>query len=489
MKIKHLFQALGFMLLSTNVAADSLLINQVTLVSAERKAPLKNANVLITDGVISEISVKPVKAGNAQVIDGKGKYLTPGLMDSHVHLGSMPGLIQRPDMPEYLKQLKATFDKNQPRAYLYYGVTELLDLSQTAAGLQGFLSNPVRPDLSFCGSIRVLDGYGTAGLSAEQVMSWGGHLLFDHHHGFEAPEGINPENHTPEKLVKDIKDDGAICVKLFFEDGFGEASHWKILNNTLVQEIRTEAKKHGLIVVGHANAIDMHTLALENKVDVIAHGLWNWNQLEGQPGLPEEIEALINQVVADDRVFQPTFNVMEGLAGVLTDKVFNDPAYNKVVPKVMRQWYQSDEGKWFRQELLSEVQGLPPEQLEKVLLDKLEQSARVVKRLSDMNHPLVLASDTPSSPTYAAQPGYSTHRELRQMFNAGMTLKQIFSAATLNNAKAFGMEKDYGTIAPGKKANLLLLSQNPLEQIEAYNSIEKVILRGEVIERESLRAN
>ena len=61
-------------------------------------------------------------------------------------------------------------------------------------------------------------------------------------------------------------------------------------------------------------------------------------------------------------------------------------------------------------------------------------------------------------------------------------------AATLNNARQFGLAKDYGTVEPGKIANLLLLTANPLQTMRAWSQIEKVVLHGDVIARETLAA-
>ena len=60
------------------------------------------------------------------------------------------------------------------------------------------------------------------------------------------------------------------------------------------------------------------------------------------------------------------------------------------------------------------------------------------------------------------------------------------AAATINNAKQFNINSDYGTVETGKIANLLLLKENPLSNIEAWNSIETIILHGEPIQREYL---
>ena len=65
----------------------------------------------------------------------------------------------------------------------------------------------------------------------------------------------------------------------------------------------------------------------------------------------------------------------------------------------------------------------------------------------------------------------------------------VFAAATINNARQYRMEKDFGSIEPGKIANLLLLDANPLANVDAWSRIDKVILHGEPIERESLAAD
>jgi imidazolonepropionase-like amidohydrolase len=77
---------------------------------------------------------------------------------------------------------------------------------------------------------------------------------------------------------------------------------------------------------------------------------------------------------------------------------------------------------------------------------------------------------------------------MRMMAEVGIPLQAIFAAGTINNAKSLGLERDYGTIEKGKVANLVLLDANPLASVEAWTRIDKVILRGKPIERETLAA-
>lgn len=480
---------LAAMVNATSAFASHVVISNVTIISAERDMPLLHANVEILDNEIIQVSSKAIQTSSlTTVIDGSGKYLIPGLMDSHVHVGTMPGIIDSDKLPSRFARLQQDFIKQQPKSYLYFGVTQLLDLSQSTQSLLPFTQQPQRPDIFHCGAIRVLNGYGTAGMSAQQAISQYDHIIFDAPNGLPAPKGIDLNKHTAEYLVKQIANDGAICLKVFLEDGFGMSSHWPIMNNALLQQIKTEAIKHKLILVAHANAIDMQPIALENNIDVIAHGLWNWNEFDGQQGLPKEIKVHLDNIVKNKVVFQATFDVMDGLAGIMADDPLANALYKKVITPSALSWYQSEEALWFKYELSKDFDGLPSDKIATIFKAKGNQNERVLKYLSGLDYPLVLASDTPSSPTMSAQPGFSSHNEILHLHRAGVSLKQIFAAATINNAAAFGLLDLYGTIEPGKVANLLLLSKNPLETIEAYNAIDKIILQGDIIEREALAA-
>lgn len=74
------------------------------------------------------------------------------------------------------------------------------------------------------------------------------------------------------------------------------------------------------------------------------------------------------------------------------------------------------------------------------------------------------------------------------MAGMGLSPRVVLKAATLENAKLLGLEDHVGTIEVGKTANLLLLDRNPLESVHAFESINKIILHGVVIDRAALSA-
>ena len=99
---------------------------------------------------------------------------------------------------------------------------------------------------------------------------------------------------------------------------------------------------------------------------------------------------------------------------------------------------------------------------------------------------LLFGSDTPSGEGIGNPPGLNGRMELSRWSEAGVPLARILRAATLDNAAAFGLSKDLGTIEVGKRADLLLLRSDPLKTIAAYDAIDTIFLNGSPILRASL---
>jgi imidazolonepropionase-like amidohydrolase len=97
---------------------------------------------------------------------------------------------------------------------------------------------------------------------------------------------------------------------------------------------------------------------------------------------------------------------------------------------------------------------------------------------------IVLGTDAGAVPDHPF--GYTGHRELEIYVRLGMTPMQAIIAATSSAAKHLGLE-DYGQLKPGFSADVVILNQNPLEDIRNTRAIEKVFLGGEEIDRAALR--
>lgn len=481
---------LALLTLNTATSAADLLIENVTIVSPERSQPLPHQFVLIRDERIAQIAAKPITAPGAQRIDGRGKFLTPGLMDSHVHVSTPAGLPWDTASPQ-LQPLVDAYNRQQPRSYLYFGVTQLLDPSNSPDAVATFEAQPQHPDLFRCGSTTALDGY--PALFVDKPLRY--RMMPDYIYepanaaAHPLPAGAQAAQHTPEAVVDRIAVSGARCVKVFIEDGFGDRSGWPLLSKDSLQRLRAAATKRGLLLVAHANALDMQRIALDAKVDVIAHGLWNWGPAGGKSGVPPEIAAHLNRIHRSGTGYQPTLRVLAGTADLFRADTLEDPTYRKVVPAALLDWYATEAGQWFKRSMKHDYDDLPDGRIASLQLQTGERGLRAARYLHELGQPLLLGSDTPSAPTYGNQPGYDTFREMRLMALAGLSPLDVFRAATLNNARQFGLDRDYGTVATGKIANLLLLELNPLDSVHAWSRIDKVVLRGRVIERETLAAD
>jgi imidazolonepropionase-like amidohydrolase len=84
-------------------------------------------------------------------------------------------------------------------------------------------------------------------------------------------------------------------------------------------------------------------------------------------------------------------------------------------------------------------------------------------------------------------PGYSEHREMELLVRAGLTPREALRAATRNGAVLLGVDS-LGLVAPGKAADLLVLSKDPMADIRNTRAIEAVVARGHLLDADSIRA-
>jgi hypothetical protein len=208
-------------------------------------------------------------------VDAGGRYLTPGLIDSHVHLADIPGF-PRPTPPE-LSDIAAAYETQLPRSYLYFGYTTLIDLSVSdRAFIDRFKAQPLHPDLYDCdGSLPLANGYPMAFLPPDSRFPPYRNFLHDPRQAEEIPAEYSPEDHTPQAAVGRVAASGGICVKTFWETGFGPLRGLPTPTHAMIADVIRASRANGLVVTMHANSLDAHQFATEAGVDVIVHGLWN----------------------------------------------------------------------------------------------------------------------------------------------------------------------------------------------------------------------
>jgi imidazolonepropionase-like amidohydrolase len=95
---------------------------------------------------------------------------------------------------------------------------------------------------------------------------------------------------------------------------------------------------------------------------------------------------------------------------------------------------------------------------------------------------IVFGTDSGGDPNRFFIQGFFEHRQMELMVDAGLTPMQVIQSFSKNAAEAFGIDKDFGTLATGKAADLLVLEKNPLDAITNMRTIETVYLGGRAFE-------
>ena len=337
-------------------SANQVWITDVIIISPESLDHIGKGSVLIENGRIAKVErsekAKAKTPAGATVVSGNGQYLIPGLIDSHVHLASVPGMSldqsegkQRIMVQEYFKQL--------PRSYLYFGYTTLVDLAVVHPQvLEDFRDAPLHPDLYDCGgSLPFANAYPMSFAPPAVRFKPFPNFIYDAKQADRIPPEYKPEDHTPAADVARVKSSGAICVKTYFERGVAEDRNLPVMGPDVLAEIRKAATGDGLVLMIHANSFEAQKFAVVGDVDVIAHGMWNWGDLAKKTDLPDEIKRLLDQIVEKKIGYQPTIQVLYGELAYFDPEYLKMDTISKVAPKEMVEWFQSPEGKWFGKEL------------------------------------------------------------------------------------------------------------------------------------------
>ncbi len=467
-----------------------ILIRNVNVIVTQTMSINPNMDVLVSGERILKIG-RELEAKAKQTVDGHNRYLTPGLIDSHTHLSGVPGMTfqQMQNNGEVVAQAMQQI----PRSYLYHGFTTVIDLHADAEIIGQWNAQDSRPEAHFCGAAPIIDGYPMSFMPKSIRYQFTPYFLVEDDFLVEedsAYENIDTSAHTPKAVVARMRERGAVCVKTHYETGFSGKENLPVPSVELIHKLVSEAHANGLKVVLHANSQAAQDFGARTGVDAFVHGMWHWNGKQ-QDKLSNTIKASIKRSISNKISLQPTFQVLYGERDLHNPDYLTQAELSKVLPKALIDWYASEEGQSFRTRMSSlpfvkthltdqgweAIDGAGIKRLELYFSEWLEESGE-----------LLFGSDTPSDLTFANPPGLNGRIEMKHWQQAGVTPAQFLSAATISNATFFNLIDDIGSVDEGKRADLLLLSENPLNNIEAFDHIEKVFIKGKMIERESLNA-
>lgn len=434
-----------------------LIIQNTSIIDVASGKVIPNQTVLIQGDSIFELGDYSIfeKYQSENLVNGQGKFLMPGLWDNHVHFGGA----------EYV-------DENEQLLplYLAFGVTTVRDAA-------GDISLDV---LKWRDEINAGDRLGpkilTSGPKLEGIESiWPGDL----------------EIGTEEELEAAL--DSLEKLKVDFI---------KITDNTLKPELFLEAvkraSKRGWSVSGHIPAaltIDQVSMAGQKTVEHLSYLMRMTTPMESEisegrgNGTMTAAEASKLQAETRDDSLTlvkfkklasqgtgvvPTLMISSNIAYLDENNFEEDTILNYLGPQ-LKESYQ-----WRIQRMANDT----PEDKQN-RKNSFEATANLIPFVKASGMKIYAGTDAGYLNTYDF-PGLAIHLELQQLVKYGLTPREALEASVINGPEYFGLEKSFGSVEIGKKANLILLNKNPLEDIKATLTIQDVIKDGQLLDRNKL---
>jgi imidazolonepropionase-like amidohydrolase len=444
--------------------AERLLEGQTVIVQGDR---------IIEIGAMNSVSVP----AGAQVIDGNGGYLIPGLADAHFHiLDNMDALV--------LALANGVTTVRDPNAnYVGTGpaILEARDrieqgemLGPTIRAAKHFISLAPR----FAGAFSNIDLAVGPWLSVNRTL-------------FEF--AVDPE--TGRELVMKAYEEGYDIAKI----------NWYLSKETFDRIVET-ANELGMPVLAHVPADVGIEHVIRSGVEIQHNGnllAFLAKDYERQPGAnyldsfdlseaDQKLPELVALMAENDVAFTPTmvvdvtaFELFDNLPDWSQAPIFQRPVYKYVPPSYLATWTDAAGGEFggvARARGATSVEEIvpPPEAREEILALHLKQ----LKALVDAGVPVLVGTD---SSAVGVVWGFSIHEELELFVKAGLTPYQALEAATRISAEVMGDPEEWGTIEAGKRADMVLLNANPLENISNTREIEGVMVRGQWLPQETLQ--
>jgi imidazolonepropionase-like amidohydrolase len=435
---------------SLHAQNPSVAFTHVTVIDASGSAPQPDMTVVVAGGKIAQLgkSSSTTVPQNASTVDGSGKFLIPGLWDMHVH--------------EIFGEWIPEDDKITPALFIINGVTGVRDMGGDLEILKRWRARTASGDL----------------VSPRMIIS--GPMLDGPVPAFPSSAPLK-DAADGRRVVDELKANGADFIKvqsLVPRDGYFAAT--------------AEAKKLGIPIVGHVpdkvravEAIEAGQKSIEHLTGIFEGCSTKEDELMAAPRGPGRGKFLSTQdparckaliaLLAKKKVWQcPTLYWERGEWLIEHTNDGEDPhiKYAPVAWRV-RAWpmFTRDIAKNWSSDPIGEREAFFQAEL---------------KMIGDMNRagvPMLAGTDTAAG--VRVYPGFSLHEELSLLVAAGLTPMQALQSATRNAGVFFGLP-DTGTIAKGNRADLVLLTANPLDKIENARKIESVVLNGRYLSRADL---
>jgi hypothetical protein len=407
-----------------NSAIDSYLILNTNVITMTKDTVLANKMVYIENGKIKEIG-DSLNIKNATIIDAKGKYLSPGLIDMHVHV----------------------WDRYELGLYLSYGVTSIRNL----------WGRPIH--------LRIKKEINTNKLIAPNFYT-------------TSPKLTGPEFMGDDNINLTSTSEARKKIISYKERGFDFIKTYYGLTEDIFDAIIEQSKESNIDIIAHPTpkvSYDYHfnpqIKTIEHAEDIVQQPL---NYKLDTIKLKEVIKNYAN---SPNTKLSPTLIAYYNIYNMLTkDDILSSEKVKLMNPLIKLVDSKAQFDRWSN-----------TKKNDSTIVSRIKKQhefhLRIIKKLYDNGVDIVSSTDAGIGVTI---PGYSLHQELAFYKEAGLTNYQVLQTATSNASKVHKIMKSQGTIEINKTANLLLLDKNPLEDLSTLKQPNMVFINGVQLKRQVL---
>jgi imidazolonepropionase-like amidohydrolase len=451
----------GCIQLEERNTSESVVITGATIFDGYGGEPVTGGEIVVTDGVIDCIGTVgdcDIPAG-AEQVDASGQYITPGMIDVHMHFFQTGFFDSRPDGMDlnetYPFPEVAAYQQQNPEryyeSYLCSGVTGVYDVggASWSIGFQDHAENhPMAPLVAAAGPL------------------------------------ITPAQGAPFDLPSDkvlvplnTEEDGIRTVQYLSELGSTGIKFWQLAAGneeymSRVEAAAEEIERRGNQMIAHATTLEQAKAALRNGTKLLVHSV----------GDMEVDDEFIELALENGTVYNPTLIVSSGYllayraaAGIEPFEIV-DPngCVDDKTRELMETASQFSDHPRFTDGFLNRIRNFDPQ------TDRVGETDMInLMKVYEAGIPVAVGTDAGNPGTLH---GISIFDELEAMQQAGIPARDLIVMATKNGAQAMRRLDDFGTLEQGKLANLLILNQDPSEDISNMRTLDRVMLKGNLRE-------
>jgi imidazolonepropionase-like amidohydrolase len=433
--------ALAGVLSVTTARADNFVIEHVTLIDGLGHAPQPDMTIAVEGNKITTVTPSAIAHNlKGKHIDGKGKYLIPGLMDVHIHLRG--GV----DVASKAGEVALTSNRQQGvealASYIYSGVTTVFDCGNQAQHILGLRADERAG--------RIL---------SPRIFATGNLVTYPGSHGTNIAVNVSDFEKDKALLDQHIAEQQPDMLKLTLEEeGWGSRPMITLMPTDLLEKIIRYYNQHGIRTTVHVSSELRALEAIYAGSDTLAHPV-----IQGPVS-----DSFVKLMGAKKTPFASTLTIGDNYSRLAEHPEFLDePLYVAS--------FSAQERQHMKTELHAEYQARPWTWWMKIMTPIAMENVRKIDAAGG-----TVASGTDQSSGPALQ------RELELLNAAGIAPLKVIQIATHNSAVFLGKADQMGSIDTGQLADMVLLAKDPTADIHNTKSILFVMKDGQIIDESKL---